>query len=85
MNLCDRVTTIKEGPRDCMRSIVRRLNHQDPHVVMQAIVVRTKTCILSVFDNKHLNSKTPKFPVLLVAGRLREQLRQAVPARGGLP
>ena len=39
MDFCDRVQATKDGPRDCLKSIIRRLNHQDPHVVIQAITV----------------------------------------------
>ena len=41
MAICDRVISSKDGSKDCLRSITKRLNHQDPHVVMQAIVVST--------------------------------------------
>ena len=39
MDFCDRVQATKDGPRDCLKSIIKRLNHQDPHVVIQAITV----------------------------------------------
>jgi len=39
MDFCDRVQATKDGPRDCLKSIIRRLNHQDPHVVIQAITL----------------------------------------------
>lgn len=39
MHICDRVISSKDGAKDCLRSVIKRLNHQDPHVVMQAIVV----------------------------------------------
>ena len=45
MAICDRVISSKDGSKDCLRSITKRLNHQDPHVVMQAIVVST-LCLL---------------------------------------
>ena len=40
MDFCDRVQATKDGPRDCLKSIIKRLNHQDPHVVIQAITVQ---------------------------------------------
>ena len=39
MSVCDRVGATKDGPKECLRALVRRLNNQDPHVVLQAIVV----------------------------------------------
>ncbi len=39
MNMCDKVAATRSGTKDCLRSIVKRLNHNDPHVVMQAIVL----------------------------------------------
>ena len=40
MDFCDRVQATKDGPRDCLKSIIKRLNNQDPHVVIQAITVQ---------------------------------------------
>ena len=40
MDLCDRVSASRDGPRDCLKAIVARLNHRDPHVSIQAITVR---------------------------------------------
>ena len=34
-----RVGATNTGPKECLRALVRRLNHQDPHVVMQAITL----------------------------------------------
>ena len=39
MDFCDRVQATKDGPRDCLKSIMKRLSHQDPHVVIQAITL----------------------------------------------
>ena len=39
MDLCDRVSASRDGPRDCLKAIVARLNHRDPHVSIQAITV----------------------------------------------
>ena len=45
MDLCDRVQATSNGPRDCLKSVTKRLQHQDPHVVMQAITVLTYTSL----------------------------------------
>eukprot|EP00088_Acartia_fossae_P066832 TRINITY_DN8302_c0_g1_i15.p1 TRINITY_DN8302_c0_g1~~TRINITY_DN8302_c0_g1_i15.p1 ORF type:complete len:638 (-),score=172.54 TRINITY_DN8302_c0_g1_i15:484-2397(-) len=39
MEVCDRVQATNSGPKDCLKSIYKRLNHQDPHVVLQAVVL----------------------------------------------
>ena len=46
MDICDKVGTSSQNAKDCLRSIVKRLYCQDPHVVMQAITVST------FFNNK---------------------------------
>lgn len=39
MDICDRVKENNSGPRDCLKSIARRLNSENPRVVLQAITV----------------------------------------------
>ncbi|XP_012226757.2 signal transducing adapter molecule 1 isoform X2 [Linepithema humile] len=39
MDICDKVGTSNQNAKDCLRSIVKRLYCQDPHVVMQAITL----------------------------------------------
>ena len=40
MNICDKINTVREGQKDSLKAITKRLQHQDPHVVMQAITVK---------------------------------------------
>lgn len=39
MDICDKVGTSSQNAKDCLRSIVKRLYSQDPHIVMQAITL----------------------------------------------
>lgn len=39
MNICDNIGNSGKNAKDCIRSIMKRLNNPDPHVVIQAITV----------------------------------------------
>jgi len=39
MSVCDRVGATNTGPKECLKALVKRLNHPDPHVVVQAIIL----------------------------------------------
>jgi hypothetical protein len=57
MDICDKIGESTNNAKDCLRSIVRRLNHQDPHIVMQAITVSLDSYpsdILSILQSPKL-------------------------------
>lgn len=37
LDVCDKIKATTAGPKDCLRSILKRLNHPNPHVAKQAV------------------------------------------------
>lgn len=39
IDICDKAGANSKNAKDCLRSIMRRIGHNDPHVAIQAITV----------------------------------------------
>lgn len=48
MEVCDKVTNGAASSKECLKNIVKRLNHSDPHVVIQAITVSFINLIVKI-------------------------------------
>lgn len=47
LDICDKVGSSSKNAKDCIRSIMRRMGHTDPHVAIQAITVSSFIFVLS--------------------------------------
>jgi len=60
LDICDKVGTSPEAPRECFRAIVKRLRNQDPHVVLLAITL-LDTCVSNCGLPFHLEIASREF------------------------
>lgn len=47
MDICDKIGTSSGNAKESLRIIIKRLNHPDPHVVVQAITVSAQVFFYS--------------------------------------
>lgn len=60
LEICDRVGASTVNSKECLRSVMRRLAHTDPHVVIQAITL-LDACVSNCGKTFHLEVASREF------------------------